>query len=148
MNARTRQFPLFVNLLLCASNACRSKPLQHCVSRDLNTNIHPSARLYVYVPLHLLTPSCTCADILVSFLRCSLDFHHTRRRRDSGALDVMVVQHEDEVMACTPFHVRFSKVKRINPMFAMTDVRIDVWRSLYCTLPYCALTIYKQPVTP
>lgn len=28
----------------------------------------------------------------------------------SGALDIMVVQHEDGVMSCTPFHVRFSKV--------------------------------------
>lgn len=30
----------------------------------------------------------------------------------SGALDVMVVEHEDGAMSCTPFHVRFSKVCR------------------------------------
>ncbi|CAN0500398.1 unnamed protein product, partial [Laminaria digitata] len=27
----------------------------------------------------------------------------------SGALDIMVVEHEDGVMSCTPFHVRFAK---------------------------------------
>lgn len=32
------------------------------------------------------------------------------QRFESGALDIMVVQHEDGVMSCTPFHVRFSKV--------------------------------------
>ncbi|CAM9675345.1 unnamed protein product, partial [Discosporangium mesarthrocarpum] len=43
----------------------------------------------------------------------------------SGALDVMVVQHEDGVMCCTPFHVRFAKVHPRNSKERVVQLRVN-----------------------
>jgi phosphatidate phosphatase LPIN len=32
----------------------------------------------------------------------------------SGALDVIVIEHQDGTMLCSPFHVRFGKLKIFN----------------------------------
>lgn len=54
--------------------------------------------------------SWTCLRLLVAFRTSCCFFVAFVSNRHSGALDVMVVHHEDGVMSCTPFHVRFSKV--------------------------------------
>lgn len=33
----------------------------------------------------------------------------------SGAIDVIVVEHEDGTLACSPFHVRFGKYQILRP---------------------------------
>ncbi|CAM9647090.1 unnamed protein product [Scytosiphon promiscuus] len=43
----------------------------------------------------------------------------------SGALDIMVVQHEDGVMSCTPFHVRFSKLHTTNSKERVIQLRVN-----------------------
>ncbi|CAM9556983.1 unnamed protein product, partial [Ectocarpus sp. 13 AM-2016] len=43
----------------------------------------------------------------------------------SGALDIMVVQHEDGVMSCTPFHVRFAKVHVTSSRERVIQLRVN-----------------------
>ncbi|CAM9881531.1 unnamed protein product, partial [Choristocarpus tenellus] len=43
----------------------------------------------------------------------------------SGALDVMVVQHEDGAMCCTPFHVRFAKIHPMNSKERVIQLRVN-----------------------
>ncbi|KAF2839356.1 LNS2-domain-containing protein [Patellaria atrata CBS 101060] len=48
----------------------------------------------------------------------------------SGAVDVIVVEHEDGTLACSPFHVRFGKISLLRPYdkkveFTVNDVKQD-----------------------
>lgn len=48
----------------------------------------------------------------------------------SGAIDVIVVEHEDGTLACSPFHVRFGKFSLLRPHekkveFKVNDVKRD-----------------------
>jgi len=43
----------------------------------------------------------------------------------SGAIDVIVVEHEDEILACSPFHVRFGKFSLLRPHEKKVDFRVN-----------------------
>ena len=48
----------------------------------------------------------------------------------SGAIDVIVVEHEDGSLACSPFHVRFGKFSLLRPYekkveFKVNDIKQD-----------------------
>ena len=43
----------------------------------------------------------------------------------SGAIDVIVVEHEDGTLACSPFHVRFGKFSLLRPHEKKVDFRVN-----------------------
>lgn len=43
----------------------------------------------------------------------------------SGAIDVIVVEHEDGTLACSPFHVRFGKFSLLRPYEKKVEFRIN-----------------------
>jgi phosphatidate phosphatase PAH1 len=43
----------------------------------------------------------------------------------SGALDIVVVVQQDGSLACSPFHVRFGKLKILRPSEKLVELRID-----------------------
>ena len=43
----------------------------------------------------------------------------------SGAIDVIVVEHPDGSIHCTPFHVRFGKMKLLNPKAKVVTIEVN-----------------------
>lgn len=43
----------------------------------------------------------------------------------SGAIDVIVVEHEDGTLACSPFHIRFGKFSLLRPHEKKVDFRVN-----------------------
>ena len=43
----------------------------------------------------------------------------------SGAIDVIVVEHEDGTLACSPFHVRFGKFSLLRPSDKKVEFRVN-----------------------
>jgi phosphatidate phosphatase LPIN len=43
----------------------------------------------------------------------------------SGAIDVIVVEHEDGSLACSPFHVRFGKFSLLRPYEKKVEFRVN-----------------------
>ena len=43
----------------------------------------------------------------------------------SGAIDVIVVEHEDGTLACSPFHVRFGKFSLLRPHEKKVEFRVN-----------------------
>ena len=43
----------------------------------------------------------------------------------SGAIDVIVVQHEDDSLACSPFHVRFGKFSLLRPSDKKVEFKVN-----------------------
>ncbi|KAI8911086.1 Lipin/Ned1/Smp2-domain-containing protein [Gorgonomyces haynaldii] len=43
----------------------------------------------------------------------------------SGAIDIIVVEQEDKTLMCSPFHVRFGKLKILRPSEKLVDVSIN-----------------------
>ena len=43
----------------------------------------------------------------------------------SGAIDVIVVEHEDGTLACSPFHVRFGKFSLLRPHEKKVDFKVN-----------------------
>lgn len=43
----------------------------------------------------------------------------------SGAIDVIVVEHEDGTLACSPFHVRFGKFSLLRPYEKKVEFRVN-----------------------
>ncbi|CAN8101066.1 unnamed protein product [Discula destructiva] len=43
----------------------------------------------------------------------------------SGAIDVIVVEHEDGVLSCSPFHVRFGKFSLLRPSDKKVEFRVN-----------------------
>ena len=43
----------------------------------------------------------------------------------SGAIDVIVVKHEDDTLSCSPFHVRFGKFSLLRPSEKKVEFRVN-----------------------
>lgn len=43
----------------------------------------------------------------------------------SGAIDVIVVEHDDGTLACSPFHVRFGKFSLLRPSEKKVEFRVN-----------------------
>ncbi|KAG6244855.1 Nuclear elongation and deformation protein 1, partial [Claviceps purpurea] len=43
----------------------------------------------------------------------------------SGAIDVIVVQHDDGTLACSPFHVRFGKFSLLRPSEKKVEFKVN-----------------------
>lgn len=43
----------------------------------------------------------------------------------SGAIDVIVVEHEDGTLSCSPFHVRFGKFSLLRPYEKKVEFRVN-----------------------
>ena len=43
----------------------------------------------------------------------------------SGAIDVIVVEQADKELRCSPFHVRFGKLKLLRPQDKVVEVRVN-----------------------
>jgi len=43
----------------------------------------------------------------------------------SGAIDVVVVEQPDKELKCSPFHVRFGKLKLLRPQEKVVEVRVN-----------------------
>lgn len=49
----------------------------------------------------------------------------------SGAIDVIVVQHEDGTLCCSPFHVRFGKFSLLRPYEKKVEFRVNGFKQDY-----------------
>ena len=49
----------------------------------------------------------------------------------SGAIDVIVVEHDDGTLACSPFHVRFGKFSLLRPSEKKVEFRVNSAKQEY-----------------
>ncbi|KAK2073757.1 hypothetical protein P8C59_008008 [Phyllachora maydis] len=49
----------------------------------------------------------------------------------SGAIDVIVVEHEDGTLACSPFHVRFGKFSLLRPHEKKVEFKVNGAKQIY-----------------
>lgn len=49
----------------------------------------------------------------------------------SGAIDVIVVEHDDGTLACSPFHVRFGKFSLLRPSDKKVEFRVNGLKQEY-----------------
>lgn len=53
----------------------------------------------------------TLLDAAIATINSPRHTTHSSQATLSGALDIIAIQHDDGSIACTPFHVRFGKLK-------------------------------------
>eukprot|EP00357_Protocruzia_adherens_P016569 CAMPEP_0115047002 /NCGR_PEP_ID=MMETSP0216-20121206/49063_1 /TAXON_ID=223996 /ORGANISM="Protocruzia adherens, Strain Boccale" /LENGTH=701 /DNA_ID=CAMNT_0002430147 /DNA_START=35 /DNA_END=2140 /DNA_ORIENTATION=- len=64
-------------------------------------------------------------SVINKFLEKVTDAFEFNQATLSGSLDIIVIEHEDGTMTCTPFHVRFGKLRILKPKDCKIRVTIN-----------------------